>query len=80
MVLFRLTARAPEWGLAVRFEGGMTMGRHITAVRILAQDTRGVTAMEYGMIAAATIVAIAGFMLSISGSISTIFSTISTSI
>jgi len=50
------------------------------ALALLAHDTRGVTAMEYGMIAAATIVAIAGFMLSISGSISTIFSTISTSI
>jgi len=46
----------------------------------LHNDTRGVTAMEYGMIAAATIVAIAGFMTTISGKLSTIFSTISTSL
>jgi pilus assembly protein Flp/PilA len=43
-------------------------------------DRRGVTAMEYGMIAAATIIAIAGFMISISGSLSTLFSTIAASI
>lgn len=43
-------------------------------------DRRGVTAMEYGMIAAATIVAIAGFMTTISGKLSTIFNTISTSL
>ncbi len=46
----------------------------------IADDCRGVTAMEYGMIAAATIVAIAGFMVSISGSISSIFSSVDTSI
>ena len=46
----------------------------------LYNDERGVTAMEYGMIAAATIVAIAGFMTSISGKLSSIFSTINTSL
>lgn len=50
------------------------------AIAAFAADRRGVTAMEYGMIAAATIVAIAGFMLSISGSLSSIFSTINTSL
>ena len=46
----------------------------------LFNDERGVTAMEYGMIAAATIVAIAGLMTTISGKLSSIFTTISTSL
>ena len=46
----------------------------------LFNDEAGVTAMEYGMIAAATIVAIAGFMSTISGKLSTIFTTVSTNL
>jgi len=46
----------------------------------LYNDEQGVTAMEYGMIAAATIVAIAGLMTTISGKLSSIFNTISSSL
>ncbi len=46
----------------------------------LIQDRRGVTAMEYGMIAAATIVAISVGVGTIKTSLSTIFTSINTAL
>lgn len=46
----------------------------------LRHDERGVAAMEYGMIGASTIVAIAGLMSGIHGKLTAIFSTVSTSL
>lgn len=51
-----------------------------TLVANLWNDRRGVTAMEYGMIAAATIVAIGASVGTIKGSLSGIFSSITTNI
>jgi pilus assembly protein Flp/PilA len=49
----------------------------IARLRKLAKNEEGVTAMEYGLIAAATVVAIAALMPGIGTALSTIFSTIS---
>jgi pilus assembly protein Flp/PilA len=51
--------------------------RIIARLRELVEDDEGVTAMEYGLIAAATVVAIAALMPGIGTALSTIFSTIS---
>lgn len=56
------------------------MKKIMQAAAALASGRRGVAAMEFGMIAAATIVAIAGLVHTISGKLSTIFSTVSTSL
>lgn len=48
----------------------------VPVVQKLRDDSRGVTAMEYGMIAAATIVAIVVAMSNIQTSLSTIFTAI----
>jgi len=49
----------------------------VARLRKLAKNEEGVTAMEYGLIAAATVVAIAALMPGIGTALSTIFSTIS---
>ncbi len=51
-----------------------------TAIANLLNDRRGVTAMEYGMIAAATIVAITVGVGNIKTSLSTIFTSINTAL
>ena len=52
----------------------------IARLRKLVKNEEGVTAMEYGLIAAATVVAIAALMPGIGTALSTIFSTISTAL
>jgi len=49
-------------------------------VRELLKDQAGVTAMEYGLIAAATVVAISAFMPGISTRLSGIFSSVSSAL
>jgi Flp pilus assembly pilin Flp len=56
------------------------MHRFMSLVRDVLKSEQGVAAMEMGMIAAATIVAIAGFMNSISHKLSSVFLTVSSSI
>jgi pilus assembly protein Flp/PilA len=46
-------------------------------IRVLLDDQSGVTAMEYGLIAAATVVAISAFMPGITSRLSDIFSSVS---
>ncbi len=52
----------------------------ITRLRKLARNEEGVTAMEYGLIAAATVVAISAFMPGITTRLSGIFSSVSTAL
>jgi len=49
----------------------------VARLRKLAKNEEGVTAMEYGLIAAATVVAIAALMPGIGTALQNIFSTIS---
>ncbi len=49
-------------------------------VRTLLRNEDGVTAMEYGLIAAATVVAISAFMPGITTRLSEIFSSVSTAL
>jgi len=53
------------------------MQRMVQKIEKLAKSRDGVTAMEYGLIAAATVVGISAFMPGITTSMSTIFSGIS---
>ena len=52
----------------------------ISRLRKLAKNEDGVTAMEYGLIAAATVVAISAFMPGITTRLSGIFSNVSTAL
>ncbi len=52
----------------------------ISRLRKLAKNEDGVTAMEYGLIAAATVVAISAFMPGITVRLSGIFSNVSTAL
>ena len=52
----------------------------ISRLRKLAKNEEGVTAMEYGLIAAATVIAISAFMPGISTRLSGIFSRVSSSV
>lgn len=52
----------------------------IAELRRLLREKDGVTAMEYGLIAAATVVAISAFMPGITTRLSGIFSRVSTSL
>ena len=48
----------------------------MAAVRTFIRDERGVTAIEYGLIAAAMAAAIGTAMVALSGGLSTVFTTI----
>ena len=52
----------------------------ISRLRKLAKNEEGVTAMEYGLIAAATVVAISAFMPGITTRLSGIFSGVSSAL
>lgn len=52
----------------------------ITSMRMLTNDRRGVTAMEYGLIAAATAVTITAALVIIGPKMSGIFTSISTAL
>ncbi len=52
----------------------------VTRLRKLVKNEEGVTAMEYGLIAAATVVAISAFMPGITTRLSGIFSSVSTAL
>lgn len=54
--------------------------RLIQKIRILLKNKDGVTAMEYGLIAAATVVAISAFMPGITTRLGDIFSQVSTAL
>lgn len=48
--------------------------------RELANDRKGVTALEYSVIAAVTVVAIAGLLTTVSGSLTTLWGSINTAL
>jgi pilus assembly protein Flp/PilA len=64
----------------VSFLLGLVEGKGSRIVRRLTEDRRGVTAIEYGLIAALIAIAAIGAMTTLGGSLSTTFSDIASSL